>query len=90
LAFGHCKFHAKSTSTFIRTFTRWSTPNPPSLGRVAFNWAAGRDADFLLCQSWQTGPFRLVENDNADWELYDLHFFFPCEVCLQETRKGKK
>jgi hypothetical protein len=32
----------------------------------------------------------LVESDDADWELYDLHFFFPCEVCLQDTRKGKK
>jgi hypothetical protein len=32
----------------------------------------------------------LVESDNANWELYDLHFFFPCEVCVQDTRKGKK
>jgi hypothetical protein len=32
----------------------------------------------------------LVESDDADWELYDSHFFFPCVICLQDTRKGKK
>jgi hypothetical protein len=56
--------------------------------------AGQRDGTLIFCfadYGEQALSHGLVESDDADWELYDLCFFFPCEVCLQDTRKkGKK
>jgi hypothetical protein len=79
-------------STFIHTFT--------CCGRCqilqvlgALHSTGQRDGTLIFCfanHGKHSLSHGLVESNAANWELYDLHFFYPCDVCLQDTRKGKK
>jgi hypothetical protein len=59
----------------------------------ALHLTGQRDGTLIFCfvnHGKQVLSHGLVESNDSDWELYNLHFFFPFEVCLQEMRKGKK